>query len=99
VIGRRTFLSGLTTAMLGVPRHLWAQAPRRVAHVVIYSTTAAWQDIVSAGLRDLGWPEGNVVVEWRNPGSEVELQTDVQDTVGRHPDVFIMGGPERIAPP
>jgi putative tryptophan/tyrosine transport system substrate-binding protein len=96
MIARRTFLSGLTTAMFGVPRHLWAQAPRRVAHVVLYSTTAAWQDIVSAGLRDLGWPEGSVVVEWRNPGSEAELQTDVQDTIGRHPDVFIMGGPERI---
>jgi len=93
MIGRRQVLTALTTALLGVPRHVWAQ---RVPRVVLYGTAPAWQEIVSSALRDLGWVDGSIVVEWRNPGPGAELEKDLRDTVGRHVDVFIMGGPDRI---
>jgi len=93
MIGRRQVLTALTTALLGVPRHVWAQ---RVPRVVLYGTAPAWQEIVSSALRDLGWVDGSIVVEWRNPGPGAELEKDLRDTVGRYVDVFIMGGPDRI---
>ncbi len=94
---RRALLFGLAAAVLGAPRLSNAQTPGRIPRIVLY--TPAWKDSVVAGLRDLGWVEGqNVVLDWRR-GEVSEgtvLQTELQDVVRRPVEVLLMGGPLRI---
>ena len=58
VIGRRAVLYGLAGATLRVPQVAFAQSPRRVRRVVLFSGLPRWKDTVSDGLRDLGWVVG-----------------------------------------
>jgi putative ABC transport system substrate-binding protein len=83
--------------MLGAPRLSNAQTAGRIPRIVLY--TGAWKESVIAGLRDLGWVDGqNIVIEAR-PGVAGEgtvLQTELQDVVRRPVEVLLIGNPHRI---
>ena len=96
---RRALLFGLATATLGAPRLSNAQTAGRIPRIVLYVVTPALKESFVAGLRDLGWVDGqNVVIEVR-PGVAGEgtvPQTELQDVVRRPVEVLLMGGPHRI---
>jgi putative ABC transport system substrate-binding protein len=96
---RRALLLGLAAAALGAPRLSNAQTAGRIPRIVIFTGRPATKESVVAGLRDLGWVEGqNVVIEVRL-GEAIEgtvLRTELLDVVRRPVEVLVMGGPHRI---
>src|SRR5712692_6401413 len=79
---RRALLFGLAAAALGPPRLSNAQTAGRIRRIVLFTGTPATKESVVAGLRDLGWGEGqNIVIETR-VGEAIEgtvLQTELRD--------------------
>ena len=95
MISRRAILSGLVVATVGAPRLAFAQTPRAVRRVVLYTAIPRWKDNVIEGLRDLGWVDRrNVVVEWRTTVDAYEA--DLRQMLQRPVDVLIVGGPVAI---
>jgi putative ABC transport system substrate-binding protein len=95
VIDRRGFVSGLATALVGVPAIGRAQTNSRMPRVVVYSSTPVWKAALTR-LGELGWVEGrNIVVEQRNPDDDA-MEADVRKWVDPPVDAFIIGGPLRI---
>src|SRR5262245_8814854 len=80
---------------VGVSRRAFAQTRRSLRRGGVYSGIPRWKEVISDGLRDLGWAVGqDVIVEWHtNVGAyEVDLRKTLQHPV----DVLIMGGPQAI---
>jgi putative ABC transport system substrate-binding protein len=95
VIGRRTVLHGLLGVTVGVSRHAFAQTARSVRRVVVYSGIPRWNEVISDGLRDLGWAvRQDVIVEWHTTVGAYEV--DLRKTLQHPVDVLIMGGPLAI---
>src|SRR5215470_7391856 len=96
-IARRAVLQGLASATLGVPRLAFGQTSGRVRRVVLYSGTPRWKDVVSGGLRDLGWAIGrDALVDWRSTAEIANLEMDLRHELQQPVDAFIMGGPQAI---
>jgi putative tryptophan/tyrosine transport system substrate-binding protein len=99
-VDRRTFVLGATTIALGPAGWLYAAAAGRVPRVFIHTGQLATKEAFAAGLRELGWVNGqNILIDLRlrREGEEettvrAELARAVQDRV----DVLVMGGPNRI---
>jgi len=65
--------------------------------VVLYSGSPRWKDVVSGGLRDLGWAIGrDALVDWRSTAEIANLEMDLRHELQQPVDAFIMGGPQAI---
>ena len=83
-------------ALFSIPRYATAQAPERVPRVVLYFTSPVLKDIVAARLRDLGWGGGSIVLDFRPPALEGDIESHIREIIRQRADVLIIAGPERI---
>src|SRR5262249_5127763 len=83
--------------VLGNPRASRAQPGGRLPRVVLFTFTQDLKDSFVAGLRELGWVEGeNVVVDWRRDPTPRERERHLEAEVTRKPDVLVLANPLTI---
>ena len=98
IMSRRTFLGGLTVAVLSVPLTAEAQQPGRLYRIGLLSTAAPISAPFEAflqGLRELGYVEGrNLVIERRYPpeGKVDRLPELAAELVRLNVDVIVAAG-------
>jgi putative tryptophan/tyrosine transport system substrate-binding protein len=90
---RRTFVVG-TGTLLATPLAAGAQATgkrHRVGFLQPYAPPAPWMDAFRAGLRGLGYVEGeNLLIEWRNADGRAERNPAmIAELVGLNVDVIV----------
>jgi putative ABC transport system substrate-binding protein len=95
---RRTFIAGMTLAVVDPPRSD-AQQPGKIYRVGVLSSfspseTARWHDAFRKGLHDLGWMEGrNLSIEYRYAsGENSRIARLASELVGLKVDVILAGG-------
>jgi len=86
-------------ALFSVPRYATAQAPERVPRVVLYFTSPVLKDIVAARLRDLGWGDGSIVLDFVRPLSRGTLKAISEKSSGSAPMSSSSQVPSGFAPP
>jgi putative ABC transport system substrate-binding protein len=95
---RRTLISGVAGALLGLPFISGAQQAARLPRIgVLYpGKTGTGAEVLRQGLQELGYVEGrNAVIEWRWWEGKPERLRDVAaEIVRRNPDVIVVGGSE-----
>jgi putative tryptophan/tyrosine transport system substrate-binding protein len=92
---RRDFIKIIPGLVAAYPLPARAQQLKRRIGVVIArleSDPVAQAEIAALldNLRQLGWTEGNIQIEYRFPGSDFErIRADVTEIVGLHPEVIV----------
>ena len=96
MIGRRSVISGLAMAALGAPWRSHAQTSGRLPRVGLYTGTLAHKESFEAGLRDLGWVDGqNIVIDW-HPSAEEAGVKEAAELARYKTAVAVVGNPHRI---
>ena len=74
-----------------------AQTSGRVQRIFLQIASRQGRDWLSAGLRELGWVEGqNVVLQWHAAEADETLRAEIQEVIRRPVDVRVMPGALRI---
>ena len=96
VITRRCVISGLALATLCAPWRSHAQTTGRPPKVGLFTGSRAWRDSFEAGMRDLGWVEGqSFVIAWYTSAEDAGVK-EAQDLPRRDLDVAVVANPHRI---
>jgi len=96
VITRRRVISGLALATIGAPWRSHAQTTSGPPKVGFYTGDRAWKESFEAGMRDLGWVEGqSFVIDWRRSKEEAGVR-EAQELGRLKLDVAVVGDPHRI---
>jgi putative ABC transport system substrate-binding protein len=99
-VDRRAFILGVTTSVLGPLRWSYAAGAGRVPTVFIHTGQAPTKEAITAGLREVGWVDGqNIVIDVRvrlEGEDEIAVRAELARAVRDRVDVLVMGGPNRI---
>jgi putative ABC transport system substrate-binding protein len=102
-MNRRTFLCGLTLRTLAAPLAAEAQPPAKVARIGYLSINLAAAppnqlEAFRRGLRDLGYVEGRVVIEYRDAeGKPERLPALAPELVALKVDVIVAAASNQLA--
>jgi putative ABC transport system substrate-binding protein len=94
---RRTFLVAATAVLFGSAVPSGAQTSGRVQRIFLHIASRQGRDWLSAGLRELGWIEGqNVVLQWHSAEADETLRAEIQEVIQRPVDILVLPGALRI---
>ena len=95
MIDRRAFINSALVALLAAPLAADAQSPAKIPRIAFITTTSpgssATTDAFQAGLRDLGYIEGqNIAIEWRwGRGTTDRFAEFAADAAGLDVDLIV----------
>src|SRR5712691_4251737 len=100
VIGRRTFISGITGGLLAAPLAAEAQQTGKVYRIGVVAAgvnprSASFFQAFEQRLRELGWVDGkNLAIEFQMPKGSRGICAIAADLVRQNVDLILAGGPE-----